>query len=107
MPLNDEQVQKVRLVLASSGWNDVMRPALENRCRQAVKSLTLTRSERATQYKGTDFDTDDDVLRALIRDCEWMVVVWANELSVAEHNRRVDELDRQAENGTALGANPR
>ena len=93
--LTDEEVQKVRLVMASLGWNDVIRPAIENRGRQAVKALVLSRSERANQFKGTDFDTDDDVLRALIHDCEWMISVWQNELAVAEHNRRLDELDRQ------------
>ena len=99
MALNQEQVQKVRLVLAASGWNDVMRPALENRGRQALKALTLSRTERGAAFKGTDFDTDDDVLRAIIRDCEWMVVVWQNEIAVAEHNRRLDELESQP-NGT-------
>ena len=99
MALNQEQVQKVRLVLASTGWNDVMRPALENRGRQALKALTLSRTERAGAYKGTDFDTDDDVLRAIIRDCEWMAVVWTNEIAVSEHNRRLDELDA-AKQGT-------
>jgi hypothetical protein len=93
--LTEDEVQKVRLVMASLGWNDVIRPAIENRGRQAVKALVLSRSERANQFKGTDFDTDDDVLRALIRDCTWMVAVWTNELAAAEHNRRLDELDRQ------------
>lgn len=95
MALNEEQVQKVRLVLASSGWNEVMHPALVNRGRQAVKALCLSRSERTTAFKGTDFDTDDEVLRAMIRDTEWMTAVWANEIAVSEHNRRLDELDRQ------------
>lgn len=59
-----------------------------------MKALVLTRSERSHEFKGSDFDTEDDVLRAIIRDCEWMVVVWNNELKVAEHNRRADELER-------------
>ena len=95
MALNDEQIQKVRLTLATSGWNDVMRPAIENRGRQALRALTLSRSERAVELKGTDMDTDDDILRAMIRDATWMTTCWTNEISVAEHNRRLDELDRQ------------
>lgn len=98
MALTEEQVQKVRLVLSTAGWNDVMRPALENRGRQALKSLTLARSERAGHFKGTDFDTEDDVLRAIIRDCEWMVACWSNEIRVAEYNRNLEELERRESN---------
>lgn len=98
MALNEEQIQKVRLVIASSGWNDVMRPALENRGRQAVKALCLAPTERAAAFKGSDFDTEDHVLRAIIKDSEWMIAVWSNEIAVFEHNRRLDELDRQGTN---------
>jgi hypothetical protein len=104
--LNDEQSQKIRLVLQSSGWNDVIRPAIENRGRSAVKALTLSRSERAEQFKNTDFDTEDDVLRAIIRDCNWMVVCWYNELNVYDHNRKLDELERQESNAGTAAANP-
>ena len=107
MALNPEQIDKIRVLLAGGGWNDVMKPAIENRGRQAVKALTLARTERATQMAGTDFDTEDDVLRAIIRDCNWMVVCWYNELSVADHNRRLDELDRQNSLDNAIAANPR
>lgn len=93
--LDNEELAKVRVVLTGSGWNDVMRPRIEARGREAVKALILARSERATECKGTDFDTDDDVLRAMIRVCNWMSVSWYNEVNVAEHNRRLDELDRQ------------
>ena len=99
MALNEEQIQKIRHTLSTSGWYEVMKPALENRGRNAVKALTQSRSERAVEYKGTDFDTDDDVLRAVIRDCTWMVGCWGNEIAVAEHNRTLDELDRQSASG--------
>ena len=104
--INDEQAQKLRLALSSSGWNDVMRPAIENRGRAAVKALVLTRTERAAQYKGQDLDTDDDVLRAIIRDCEWMLACWVNELKVWDYNRRRDELDRSDSNDGPAAANP-
>ena len=95
MALDETQVQKIRLTLQTSGWNDVMKPAIENRGRQAVRALVLSPTERAVEFKGTDFDTDDAILRAMIRDATWMTSVWTNELAVAEHNRRLDELDRQ------------
>jgi hypothetical protein len=102
--LSSEQVEKVRLVLSSNGWNDVIRPAIVGRGRQALKSLALGRSERATEFKGTEFDTDDDILRAMIRDCEWMSVVWSNEVQIHDRNRRLDELD--ASGGQLNTANP-
>jgi len=93
--LTPEQVDKVRLVLTSVGWNDVIRPEIENRVRKATRSLTLTDAERTQTFKGTDFDTTDSVLRAMIRDCEWFLFSWVNEVAVSEHNQRRDELDRQ------------
>ena len=105
MALAPDQVDKVRTLLASPGWNDVILPAIKQRGQQAVKALVLSRSERANVVKGSDFDNEDDVLRAIIRDSEWMTVVWTNELLVAEHNRRLDELDRN--NSGPAGANPR
>jgi len=102
--LDLEAIQKVRLTLAGDGWNHVMKPAIVNRGRQALKALALTRSERAADFKGTDFDTEDDVLRAVIRDCEWMAVVWDNEVQIHDRNRRLDELERAGQEPTT--ANP-
>ena len=104
MALNPDQVDKVRQLLSSAGWNDVILPAIKQRGQQAVKALVLSRSERSGVFKGSDSDNEDDVLRAIVRDCEWMTVVWANELLVAEHNRRLDELDR---NNSGTAANQR
>ena len=104
--IDDKQAQELRLTLFSSGWTNVMQPALRNRLMQATKALVLTRTERTGSFKGTDFDTDDDVLRAFIRDCEWLLVAFENELKVWERNRQLDELERQSTDPSA-GANPR
>lgn len=91
--LDEASIQKVRLVLASDGWNHVIKPLVARRGQQAINALKMTRSERAgSNLKGSDYDTDDDVLRAMIRECEWMLVVWDNEVAVYEANRRRDEL---------------
>lgn len=103
--IDDKQAQELRLTLFSSGWTNVMQPALRNRVLQATKSLVMTRSERAGSFKGTDFDTDDDVLRAFIRDGEWLLVAFQNELAVWERNRQLDELERNSTDPSA-GANP-
>ena len=103
--LTDEQAQQVRLVLASEGWNSVIRPTLEARGREAVKALVLNRSERAEKHRGTDLDAEDGELRAIVRACNWMLEYWVVHLNAHEHNRRRDELDRQ-ENGQPATANP-
>jgi len=105
MALTGEQLDKLRLVLMSPGWNDVIMPALETRRRQAADALCLTRAERSKVMAGQAFDTEDDVLRAMVRECKWMIAIWPLEISVDEHNRRLDELDRQGVAGST-GANP-
>jgi len=97
--LNEEQINKVKTTLATSGWNDVMSPAMLNRGKAALKALILSTSER--EKAGGEFaDADDHTLRAIIRDAEWMASAWRNEITVFDENRRVEELHRQ-HNGEA------
>lgn len=107
--LTEEQAQKVRLVLSTSGWKDVMEPAYKRRSFEALKALALSPSER--EKSGGEFKNMDDAsLRAIIRECEWMTFVWQNELNVHEMNRRRDELASQEAGGNGfpqpLPANP-
>ncbi len=90
--LDGSEIDKLRLLLTLGGWNDVMKPRLENRLRQKIKSLMLFPSERGKE------DQDDAALRGAIAELEWMLVSWSNEITVFEHNRAVDELHEQ-ENG--------
>jgi hypothetical protein len=96
--LDGTQVDKIRLVLSSTGWNDVMKPALLNRGKNAVKALCVAPSEREGEFKGST----DEALRAAIRETEWMVSVWSNEIVIFEHNRRLEE---ESQNGSPA-ANP-
>jgi len=96
--LTNEQAQQVSIVLHMGGWNEVMKPALIQRREIAMAALVLSRSERQTKLKGTDFDTDDDVLRAMVKDCSWMTNIWETEVNVARHNQQRDELDAATAN---------
>lgn len=98
--LTPEQVEQVEIVLSFGGWREVMQPALIQRRDLAMAALALSRSERSTKLAKTDFDTDDDVLRAMIRDCAWMASIWEKEVQVAKHNQRRDELDAANHNHT-------
>lgn len=104
MALNEDQINKIRLLVASSGWNDVMKPAIAKRAHEALKALVLSPAERRGEYQGVQ----DEDIRARIRECEWMLVVWSNELTAYDQNRRLDELERQQDgaNPQNLAANP-
>jgi hypothetical protein len=91
MALNEEQISKVRLLLQSSGWNDVVKPVIATRANTAIKALILTPAERTGEYK----DMDDSTIRAQVREAEWLLAVFVNEVAVFDHNRRMDELQRQ------------
>lgn len=102
--LNEEQVGKVRLLMASSGWNDVVRPAILKRAQEALKALALYPGERSGEYK----TLEDNNLRARIQECEWLLTSLHNEVATFDSNRRLEELDSQQNgaNPQPLAANP-
>lgn len=96
MPLDAESIQKVKHVLASQGWNDVMRPLYGQRARRALDCLAAFASERHDpEFK----DFSDDQLRAVVKECHWMLAVWENEVRVHDANRRMEEQLQSEENG--------
>ena len=96
MALNEEQINKLRPALASSAWREVMWPALRQRANDALKALVMLPSERKGDHEGWS----DDGIRARIRELEWMLSCWQNEVAVFDYNRSLD--GRETENG----ANP-
>lgn len=96
--LSQEQVDKVKIVFSMSGWQDVIKPIIENRMRQKIKALMLFPAERA------ESDRDDTALRAGIQELEWLLVSFVNEITVFEHNRRVDELHEQEQEANGMEA---
>jgi hypothetical protein len=98
--LNEVQIGQIRGLLQSSAWNDVVKPVIATRANSAIKALILTPAERSGEYK----EMDDAAIRAQIREAEWLLAVFVNEVAVFDHNRRVDELQRQESPDTT--ANP-
>lgn len=89
--MTEEQIQKVIETVNTSGWKEVMQPAYAQRARNALTALALDLSER--KVAGGEFkDLEDPQLRAIIRECEWMLGVWANQIKVYRDNRARDEL---------------
>ena len=102
MALNEDQVQKVRLLLQSSGWNDVIKPLLALRANTAIKALILSPAERDGEFKSMD----DAAIRARVREVEWMLTVFPNEVVVYDQNRRLDELQGHDNPEASPTANP-
>jgi hypothetical protein len=106
MMLDNDQIQKIRLMFSTAGWNEVVKPAIETRFRNRIKALILHPSERS------EGDRDDSVIRGELQTLEWLLMSFQNELIAAESNRQLDELQHAAqENGTekigsATPANP-
>jgi hypothetical protein len=100
--LNETQIAQIRGMLQSSAWNEVMKPVIATRANAAIKALILTPAERTGEYK----DMDDSAIRAQIREAEWLLAVFVNEVAVFDHNRRVDELQRQENPEAPSTANP-
>jgi len=90
MPLPEDAIQKLRLLVISSGWKDVMEPVIAKRAHDAIKALVIAPAER----KGDMSGVDDATLRARIQEDEWMLSVWRNEINLADLERRqLNELE--------------
>ena len=70
-----------------------MAPVIRNRANAAIKALVLHPSKRQGDFE----NLPDEDLRAMIREAEWMLSAWSNEVRIFDHNRARDELERQDE----------
>jgi hypothetical protein len=89
--LGPDAIEKVKTLLASAGWNEVVKVSLAQYANSAIKALILMPSERVGEFK----EMSDGEIRERIRAAEWLLSAFANEVAVAEFNRRLDELKRQ------------
>lgn len=95
MPFNEAQLEATRTLLVSDGWNGVVKPSIARWANEAIKALILQPSERGGVFK----TMTDDAIRERIRAAEWLLSAFANEVAVADFNRRLDELQGQPAGG--------
>lgn len=98
--LNEEQIGKVRLMLATSGWRDVLKPAVQERTNNLIKSAMIP-GKRTGLYEDMP---ELEVIRHIqgrVTELEWMMVALENEVKVYDSNKRLEELERQEANGAA------
>jgi hypothetical protein len=96
--LSEDHIQKLRLTLQGGGWQQVMQPATHARAQEAIKALCLNVEERK-RAAGVFKDLSDDELRVTIRECEWHLTVWGNELKVFDFNKAQEQQHQNQENG--------
>lgn len=93
MSLEPEDVDKLKLLLASSGWREVMKPSLRKYAADQIKALRLNPAERIEA--GGQFKNNTDAeLRAGIATVEWWIAAFENKVKVDQMNRARDELER-------------
>jgi len=85
--LTEEDIEKLRMLLRSSAWNDVMKPALLGRYQVLAAQLVLDPNERGE--KGLD----DATIRGGIKQIQWLLTKFDQVVEEFDHNRRVDERD--------------
>lgn len=85
--MNDEQIEKVRVMLAGSGWREVMEPIYKMRRQMAVNALVQPLEQRSGDYKGAS----DDVVRGRIQEIDWTLTAWRNQVVNHEVNRLQEE----------------
>ena len=94
MALSEEDVLKVKQMMQSSGWREVVIPALRRRGAEWMKESVRLPSERGKPYTDLDDAIAGPHIRGRIAELEYLLVSFQNELMVYEHNRSLDELDR-------------
>lgn len=102
--ITDEAAQKLRILFATSGWNDVIHVAGQQRAKEALRVLAMNPDER--KESGGQFkNKTDDQLRQIMAEADWYLLGWRNELTVYDMNRQREELSRQ-QNGPGMAPEP-
>lgn len=97
--LNSLQMEQLRRLLVSAGWNDVVKLAIQGKLDTCQKLAFLLPNERPEPYKGMDDHTATAILRGEVKALEWVLHAFENEVIVDNVNRRREELARLDTNG--------
>lgn len=87
--LNEDDIEKLRGLLRSSAWNDVMKPALVGRLQVLMGLLVLDPSARGE--KGLS----DETIRGSIKQVNWTLSRFEQAVEEFDHNRRLDTRDAE------------
>ncbi len=96
--MNDEQIERLKLTLATSGWKDVIQVIYAQRGQALIKVLVQAPDQRSGEFKGAS----DDLIRGRLQEIEWTLTAWHNQIVNHEINRRQEE----ARNGSGTAPEP-
>ena len=92
--LEEQDVEKLRQLLRSSAWNDVMKAAILGQVHTYRLMLELEPSERG------DKPMSDETLRGVIKGLKWVLTRFEQEVQVYDSNRlREEQLVASSPNG--------
>ena len=100
--ITDQQAEWLTQTLYTNGWTQVIKPSIAQRANSAIKALCQAPTNREGDCKGMT----DDALRARISECEYILMVFEQEVTVNRVNRQRDELSRQNNGLEPSAANP-
>lgn len=86
--LDAEDIEKLRYLLRSAAWQEVVRPVLLARKAILMQTLLLDREERADK-------SDDQKVKGRIQEIDWIVTRFEQAVDEFDHNSAVDERQRQ------------
>lgn len=96
--LAPDQIEKLRLLMAMSGYKDVFQPIIEQRKKVVQEMAFLLPAERPEPYKSIEDSSATSILRGEVKALEWVLHAFTNEIAAHDYNRRRDELTG-AQNG--------
>ena len=87
--LEDDDIAKLRMLLGTSAWQEVLKPILMGRLEVLKEMLVLPQSERGE--KGSD----DSSLRGGIKELRWVLTKPEQIVAQYDHTQRLDERDKE------------
>ena len=93
--LSSEEVEKLRGLLQTSAWREVVVPKLEARKKRMEEIGLMLPTERPEPYKGLDDQMATSLARGEARCCEWLLHAFENEVVVHDLNHKRDEQARE------------
>ena len=85
--VTSDDIEKLRNLLRSSAWNDVVLPALEGRKLVKMAQLVLDPDERKGQK--------DETIRGGIQELQWVMTRFEQVVREFDHNQRIDDRDAE------------
>jgi hypothetical protein len=99
--LNEQQIQKVRSMMQSSGWTEVLVPLVAGRGSEFTKIALRMPANRAEPYKDVDDRDAMNHIRGRIEEIKWVLEFFVNEINVHDFNARNEQTQT---NGADLNA---